>query len=401
LISSEYPPETGYGGIGTYTHIMAHSLAQRGHEVVVIALSEKDCAYEKMDGDVRVVRVSAGRYPLPQGFLFWRVRMIFYKYLPHSLIRMAFADSVAKAFEKLSSEKPFNAVEAADCGAEAYYLRLPEKTRLIIRLHTPYSFSLKFNNQGLGWLDRKRLESMEKRCTLKADCVTSPTEALASYIIIEWNIKKVKIFPNPIDFANIPVARKNGGKFIVHTGRLEYRKGTHLLIKAFGELVKMGIKENLMIIGRAYGGSGVKGVSYEQTITDLILKLGLKERVDWVHGLPREEMLKRLENAKVAVFPAIWDNYPYACLEMMASGIPVVAFNTGGFPEMVRDGKDGLLAKAMDYKNLALKIKKIIDDEDYATILLESAQTRVKEMCDALTISKKNENHLFSLHGDE
>jgi glycosyltransferase involved in cell wall biosynthesis len=391
LISSEYPPETGFGGIGTYTHIMAHALSNRGHEVIVIALSEKENRYEIMDGAVRVLRVTAGKYPLPQGRLFWRLRMLAYRFLPHSLIRMAFAVSVAETFEKLSKERKIDVVEAADCGAESYYLKLPKETKFIIRLHTPYSFSLKFNNQGIGVIDRKRLESMEKRCTLKADCVTSPTEALAAYLIREWNIKKVEIFPNPIDYSNMPVIKRDTCRYIVHTGRLEYRKGTHLLIKAYGELVKSGAAENLLLIGRSYGSSGVKGVTYEKAIFELINKLELNERVEWIHGLPRNELLKHLEKAKVAVFPAIWDNYPYAALEMMASGIPVVCFNSGGFAEMVRDGKDGLLAKAMDYKDLAIKIKKVVDSANYAATLSESAKERVLKICDAEAIAKKNE----------
>jgi len=75
----------------------------------------------------------------------------------------------------------------------------------------------------------------------------------------------------------------------------------------------------------------------------------------------------------------------------MASGIPVVAFNSGGFPEMVRDGKDGLLAKAMDYRELAEKIKKIVDSDEYAEALSISAKDRVMKICDAVFIAKKNE----------
>ena len=37
FISQEYPPETGWGGIGTYVHVTAHALARRGHEVHVLS----------------------------------------------------------------------------------------------------------------------------------------------------------------------------------------------------------------------------------------------------------------------------------------------------------------------------------------------------------------------------
>jgi glycogen synthase len=42
LISREYPPETGWGGIGAYTYQHANSLAALGHDVEVVALARKE-----------------------------------------------------------------------------------------------------------------------------------------------------------------------------------------------------------------------------------------------------------------------------------------------------------------------------------------------------------------------
>jgi len=394
FISSEYPPETGFGGIGTYTRIMAQGLSEKGHDVTVIALSERENGYETADGRVKVIRVSSGRYPLPQGKLFWRLRMLAYRYIPHSLIRMAFASSVAEAFAKLTAERPFDIVEAADCGAESYYLKLSKSTKLIIRLHTPYSFSLKFNSQGIGRIDRKKLEIMEKRCCRGAYCITSPSEALAIPLIREWDLKKVEVFPNPLDFQNMPAIfpDSDGKNCITYTGRLEYRKGVHLLIKAYAELKKHGITEKLLIIGRAFGESGIKGKKYGDLIRDLIKKYQIAESVEWIEGLSREELLKNLNRTKVAVFPAVWDNYPYACLEMMASGIPVVAYKTGGFPEIIRDGVDGLLAKALDYKELSIKLAELLKDSEKAKFCANSAKKRVLDLCSISEIVKKNED---------
>ncbi|MBA3859948.1 MAG: hypothetical protein C0507_23810 [Cyanobacteria bacterium PR.3.49] len=39
LISREYPPDTGWGGVGAYNHYMAHALKAAGHDVEVIALA--------------------------------------------------------------------------------------------------------------------------------------------------------------------------------------------------------------------------------------------------------------------------------------------------------------------------------------------------------------------------
>ena len=60
LISREYPPETGFGGIATFTKHLAHGLKNLGHDVVVIALA-KDKAKLADDNGIPVHRVEA--YP--------------------------------------------------------------------------------------------------------------------------------------------------------------------------------------------------------------------------------------------------------------------------------------------------------------------------------------------------
>src|SRR4029079_19835948 len=56
-ISQEYPPETGWGGSGSYTYEMAHALARRGHRVTVISRATHEESVRRSDG-VEVHRVS-------------------------------------------------------------------------------------------------------------------------------------------------------------------------------------------------------------------------------------------------------------------------------------------------------------------------------------------------------
>ena len=67
--------------------------------------------------------------------------------------------------------------------------------------------------------------------------------------------------------------------------------------------------------------------------------------------------------ADVFVIPSRQDNLPNAVLEAMACGTPVVGFKTGGIPEMVRDGVNGLLAEAGDVADLADAIAALLADE--------------------------------------
>src|SRR6266508_3748256 len=57
FVSQEYPPETGYGGIGTQTYAKAHGLAKRGHHVHVLSHSLDHRQHRSRDGDVEVLRI--------------------------------------------------------------------------------------------------------------------------------------------------------------------------------------------------------------------------------------------------------------------------------------------------------------------------------------------------------
>ncbi len=56
LVSQEYPEETGWGGIGTYTHELAHSLARAGHRVCVVARTRQHERIEHEADGVDVYR---------------------------------------------------------------------------------------------------------------------------------------------------------------------------------------------------------------------------------------------------------------------------------------------------------------------------------------------------------
>ena len=89
LISQEYPPETNWGGIATYTKLLATQLASLSHKVVVISLAEGEES-AKIDGGVTVHRVS--RTP--------RI-----KYSENDLNKLSLQDHFLLGFSKRAQEK--------------------------------------------------------------------------------------------------------------------------------------------------------------------------------------------------------------------------------------------------------------------------------------------------------
>ncbi len=121
LVSMEYPPETGWGGIGTYTYNQAHALANYGNEVHVIALGI-DSGRDYLDGSVNVHRIKT-------------IKVIKTKN-PHF-----FGDCVAhsrKVFKKIKQlNLNFDVIEIPEWRAEGIVSVFQDTTPLITRLHTP------------------------------------------------------------------------------------------------------------------------------------------------------------------------------------------------------------------------------------------------------------------------
>jgi glycosyltransferase involved in cell wall biosynthesis len=84
--------------------------------------------------------------------------------------------------------------------------------------------------------------------------------------------------------------------------------------------------------------------------------------------------------ADVFVLPSRQDNFPNTALEAHACGTPVVAFRTGGLPDMVEHRSTGYLAQPNDPQDLAAGIAWVLDDRLRLQILGEAARTRAEQL---------------------
>ncbi len=89
--------------------------------------------------------------------------------------------------------------------------------------------------------------------------------------------------------------------------------------------------------------------------------LGLKDRVFFLGFLP--DAARYLKGFDIFVLPSLKEGLPYVIMEAMAAGIPVVATNVGGIPDLIRHGENGLLVSAKDSSGMAQTILDISKDE--------------------------------------
>ena len=86
-----------------------------------------------------------------------------------------------------------------------------------------------------------------------------------------------------------------------------------------------------------------------------------------------------LKSADVLVLPSLYDNSPVCILEAMAAGVPVVASNVGGIPELVKCGKTGFLTQSDQLQEMIKRIKEIVMDRAMRERMSVAARERALE----------------------
>lgn len=99
------------------------------------------------------------------------------------------------------------------------------------------------------------------------------------------------------------------------------------------------------------------------------------EQIKYLGELSYKDKLKLYQNAKVFIFPILWEEpFGLVMIEAMACGIPVVAYNNGAIPEVVVTGKTGFVVESNSEKDMISAVKNInlIKREDCRKYVVES-----------------------------
>lgn len=138
---------------------------------------------------------------------------------------------------------------------------------------------------------------------------------------------------------------------VLYFGRVAEEKGIRVLLEVAGRLPAIPFR----LVG---DGPLVKWVRAE------IHAQGL-QNVEYVGAKYSRALQEEIAHARIVVLPSLWqENAPLSLLEAMAAGVPVVASRMGGIPEIVRDGKTGVLVPPNDARELAETLRRLYRDDD-------------------------------------
>ncbi len=213
----------------------------------------------------------------------------------------------------------------------------------------------------LYWEKGWPFQMLIKKTVKEAEIVTSVCQRNHNFLK-GWN-KNCVVVPNGINddfvdqfFRGAEKVGKEGDDRvrILFVGRVNEYKGIDLLISATEEIVERGYR-NIMVelIG---GGSPRLMRKFEGDVRRRNL-----EKYIYFSGI-KHDVPSRLRRADIFVLPSRLEGLPTTILEALVLGVPVVASNVGGIPDIIQNGKNGLLVPPEDVKALSQAIMRLIDE---------------------------------------
>lgn len=366
-LSKEYPPKVN-GGVGVYTYEMAHLLSKRGHQVYVLTQQHDDLENCSQDG-VNIIKVPPLRLPF-----FDKIR----ENLRNFVERLEYSYSVSKKLSELVHQEKIDIVESCEARAEAFwYYLFRNKPPLVIRLHTPEGLIFKWNQSPKN-LDYKLINKLEEFWILRARKIVGISEAIIDVTsrYYKYNFNGVSLIPNPINTEIFsPPFKKDSnkrGQFqIVYIGRLEFRKGVHVLVKAIPRILKIIPKTKFIFIGNDCG--------MEKLLLEKISQFKCEDNVVFLNQVAREELIEYYYQSDICVIPSLWENFPYVCLEAMACATPILASEAGGLPSLIKNKVNGVLFPAGSSRDLADAAIYLLKDEKLRNRLGKAARKDCEE----------------------
>ena len=166
---------------------------------------------------------------------------------------------------------------------------------------------------------------------------------------------------------------RSEGPHILCVGRLVHLKGQHLLIEAFAELHARGVAGRLTLVG-----DGPK----RDELRALAERLGVREQVQFAGAVGQDEIRAIYRSADVFCLPSMAEGLPVVLMEAMALQVPVVASRIMGIPELVEDGRTGLLVAPGRVDSLVRALERLLRDPGLRDRLGRDGRSKVLDEFD-------------------
>lgn len=328
------------GGVGTHVASLADRLRRRGHEVRILAPA---------DGDVPPGVIGVGR-SVPIRF-------------NGAVARLAFGPRVRMRVRMAMRRTRPDVVHVH----EPFVPSASMLAALASRVPVVATFHAAGDPSRIARVARGVLRLLTRKVTVKI-AVSEEARRTAERIIAG----PFRIVPNGIDaarFADVPPLDP-GSETVVYFGRLDPRKGVHVLCEAFPAVAAARPAARLIVAGEGP----------EREACERAIPATLRDRVSFLGRVSDEALPAVIGQASVVALPALrGESFGIVLVEAMAAGRPVVATANPGFAAVARHEREALLVPPGDPAALAEAILRVMDDPALARSLVAAGRIRAAE----------------------
>jgi glycogen synthase len=400
LLTQTVPGQASYGGIGRYTYDLARGLHERGHKVHILCRDENPLHHESL-GFVVHGLPSAKTSPQPIA----RSRPILNKNLTYALaVERKLADLYAQGVE-------FDVVHASNWDAEAVALIRERVYPTALMLVTPLAqviqtekWSLSDDLEACVALDRWQIEHADVICVPSRGVLKSYQSLMGMALEQFRNLQvtSLGIIPESIS-SNGSILQKKSSYRLLFVGRLEWRKGAQTLLDALPSLMPRFLDWECHFVGDDTAPA-VEGKTFKELFTEQHTQAPWLNRVIF-HGLVSEAELRRqYQMCDLFVAPSLFESFGLIFQEAMQYGKAVVGCRTGGIPEVVAHGVEGLLVTPDSPLELRDALAQLMQDQALRESMGKAGKHRIRERDNYQTMALHLEKVYMSLiaaKGDE
>lgn len=392
IVSPSFPPQ-GANGIGSYSMHHAAGLAQLGHEVDVFTWLDPEPGNEKFWPGVSVHRIPDYSFVS----VLFKVIDVLWRYFcricqfDHEVTAWGFIRNIRGSLTiglvfLLRYRTAFDVIETPEWGAPGAFLHLVTRQSIrVVKCHASvYSHAINYwPYERAAHADIVCSGMLERLSLNHAHAVLSPSRALLPEIRDNLRFSRaVHVVPNEINpevcrylkekASHVPGhAGSDSRPFTVFaSGRLDQLKGLDT------------IKRVLSVLSRETSGSITfvfAGGASPAVALDLLSFKSDTLEVALLGTVSQEDVFGNLLMSDVFFFPSWTENCPMSILEAMALGIPIVASNVGGIPELIEHNRNGLLCGRDQPQEFVEQIVRLHNEPELRRRLVENGRDVVAQ----------------------
>ncbi len=340
------------GGVESHVLELSKQLIERGHDVIVVTTKlEGTEKREKVEGvPVKRVEPMTIQYSTP---VVPEVRKVLLD-MDYDLLHSHSPPPIMSFFGvRCANRKDVPFILTYHCDLELQNIFGPLMVQLYERTFGTYTVS-------------------------KSDRIVTTTNSYGATSRAVWH-EEADIIPNAVDSSRFnpdnsgeEIRKKHDlgdDKVVMYVGRIVYHKGLEYFVESAKYL---GDDTKYILVGEG---------DFMPELKKIVKRESLENKVIFAGRVTNEELPKYYAATDVFVLPSVsrLEAFGIVTMEAMASGVPVVVSDIPGVREVITEGRHGLLAEPMNSKDIAGKVRTILENPDLAQRMGKMGRKRIEE----------------------